>query len=122
MRGYKTVAYIVDNAVLQSTPPLEAYEAHPIPADPTKSLVYVHWDNPNWEAEFEATLGVMWLGFPWEPPPAEAVPLLQSVYADQPLGTSGANTIAIPVDGTPAPPESLASMLRKVSPTGRRVA
>lgn len=111
---YKTVAYIVDNAVLQSTPPREGYEASPIPADPSKSIVYAHWDNPNWEREFEELEGVTWLGFPWDPPPAETVPLLLSLQPDTPNGA--ARTSVFTGD---AAPESLASMLRK---TGKRIA
>lgn len=111
----KTVAYIVDNDVLLSSRPREAYSAEPCPGDPTKSLVYCHWDNPNWEVEFEALPGVTWLGHPWDVPPADTIPLLASFYTD-PLA-SRTTTIAAPVVDTP--PESLASMLRKA---GRRIA
>lgn len=120
MRYYKTTAYIVDQPVL-SDPTMQqlAYEATPIPADPTKCMVYVHWENENLEERFEAIPGVMTLGFPWESPPADAVPLIQSLYQPNSdlISTQG---LAIPT--TIAPTECLASMLRKTSQSARRIA
>lgn len=120
MRYYKTTAYIVDaDAMTEDMMRGLAYEATPIPADITKRMVYIHWESVNDEERFEATPGVMTLGFPWEVPPVDAIPLIQSLYqADTDLLAS--RGLALPsVDD---PPESLASMLRKVSQQARRIA
>lgn len=51
----------------------------PFPGDPTKSLLNVSWhDHPDERAAFEALPDVVPLGLPWEPIPADAVPLLAS--------------------------------------------
>jgi hypothetical protein len=66
-----------------------AWGMSPIPGDPTKVLLDVKWDdNPNARAAFESLPGVLPIGYPWEPLPAAAVPLLASfqhfnaAYAD----------------------------------------
>jgi hypothetical protein len=71
-------SYIVPSALLRETPPKECWHAYPIPADLTQSLVFVQWGNMNLELEFERLDGVLHLGYPWETPPAEALPLLAS--------------------------------------------
>lgn len=118
MRAYKTTAYIVDNTVLSEMGNL-SFTAQPIPADASKSMVYIHWDNENLEERFEANPGVMLLGFPWETPPDDAIPLIQSLYqSDTDLLAS--RGLSLPTSDSP--PESLASMLRKISQTARRIA
>jgi hypothetical protein len=105
-------AYIVPTEMLRTSPPKDDWDARPIDADPTQSLVMVTWDNPNFADEFEALPGVVYLGLPWEPPPAEAVPLLASMQTaiEQ---TSGALTAVAPsTDSTSSPPASLGRMLR----------
>jgi hypothetical protein len=50
-----------------------------VPGDPTKALLDVAWEeNPNGQIPFESLPGVLPLGLPWGPLPAEAVPLLAS--------------------------------------------
>ena len=79
-------AYIVPSDLLLTSPPRSGWHATPTPGDPTRSLVVVQWDNPNFEIEFESLPGVLPLGAPWESLPAEAAPLLASF---QPTGKSG---------------------------------
>lgn len=121
-------AYIVPEGFLNGLTMLggrfaQHWQATSIPADPTRALVVIHWDNPNAEAEFEARPEVLALGAPWEPIPAEVAPLLESL-AD-PAFTPNALTAAARTGGamltdTVAQPDTVYSALRKTS-IGRSV-
>lgn len=120
MRYYKTTPYIVDTGIF--TDPIMgqlSWQAQPIPADQSKQLVWVQWENENMEESFEAHPLVTSLGFGWEAPTSDVLPLLQSMIQPNSdlLATRG---IAIP--DTIQPTECLASVLRKVSQTARRIA
>lgn len=71
---------------------LQAWNASTIPADPSRALVLISWDNPNSEREFEerTDIEILALGLPWEPVPAEAVPLLASFNSDSQLAQTAA--------------------------------
>ncbi len=113
--------YIVPNDILESdmfrTIPRPEWHAESIPGDPTKSLLTVQWGeghcHPAREGELESMPGVLPLGYPWEPLPAEAVPLLASFQ--DPLAAS-ATAIALPA--VPPAPDSLGRALHKI---GRKI-
>jgi hypothetical protein len=96
------------------------WHAQGIPGDPTKSLLFVNWGeghgHPNGEALLEARDGVLPLGLPWEPLPAEAVPLLASFQDPAPsLTVSGAIIAGAPtVDATPAATVSVGRALKTI--------
>jgi hypothetical protein len=119
----RTAVYIVDVATLDGRLPRDPFDVHEIPSDPTKRLVFVHWDNPNWEVEFENSDGVTWLGFPWDAPPADAVALLASLQpVDLTARPATSAAPSTPTTDAPAPTESLASLLRKTGlPVARLV-
>lgn len=101
----------------------QGWQATNIPADSTRDLVVIHWDNPNAEAEFEARPEVLALGAPWEPVSPEVGPLLESL-AD-PAFTPNAVTAAARTSGamltdTVVQPETVYSALRKTG-IGRSV-
>lgn len=106
------VTYIVPTQLLIDSPPKGGHQAQPIPADPTRSLVSIDWDNPNLEQEFEALPGVLHLGFAWEPLPDEAVPLLAS-FQQRDASTAAMTTIAAPA-AEAHPPVSVARALRSI--------
>jgi hypothetical protein len=115
--------YIVPSDLLLSSPPRDGWHATPVPSDPTKSLVVVRWDNPNFEVEFESLPGVLPLGHPWEPLPTEAATLLASFQPTPtaPAAARLAPATALPVTDVPATPESVAGALRKVEWHGARL-
>lgn len=103
--------YIVPTQLLIDSPPKAGHQAQKIPADPTRSLVRIDWDNPNLEQEFEARPEVLHLGFSWEPLPDEAVPLLAS-FQQGDVVNSAATATAAPLEA--APPISVARALRSI--------
>ena len=108
MRGY--TAYIVPVDLYKPEAP---FHSQSIPGDPTKTLVFVDWKNsPNGEADFESLPGVLPLGFPWEPLPAEAAPLLAS-FQTLDAAAVAAGTAMLAVDA-PAPIDSVARALQKI--------
>jgi hypothetical protein len=107
--------YIVPTDLLTSLPPRGEWHATPIPADPTRSFVVVEWDNPNEESAFERRPEILPLGNPWEPLPAEAIPLLASFQVAINTGAT------LPSTDTPAGPDSVATALRKVPWPGARL-
>lgn len=113
-------AYIVLSELLLVTPPRDAWHATTIPADPSQSLVVVEWDNPNFEVEFESLPGVRPLGRPWEPLPADAVPLLASFQEPTDASVMKATPTILEVD-VPANPETVASALREMNWPGARL-
>lgn len=107
--------YIVDDELLTSPLLRGDWEEHTIPGDPSKHLLFIEWDNHNDEAAFEILPGVLMLGQPWEPTPAEAVPLLASfqgpeVTTVEPVADL---TVVAPVDSVTPPTDSVVTALKK---------
>lgn len=113
-----SAAYIVANDLLKTNPPLGSKEwhAHGIPADPLRSLLVVEWDNQNTQMEFEALADVLPLGAPWEPLPAEAAPLLESLSDPARVAV----TATMVVEGAPAQPDTVKTALQKIAWSGAR--
>lgn len=88
-------AYIVPTAMLQESRPNAPHDAHPIPADPSQSLVRVRWENTNHEREFEALAGVESLGLPWEPVDPVHATLLASFAPQSDLSLASSKAIAL---------------------------
>lgn len=110
--------YIVTDELLTSPLLRGDWEEHTIPGDPSKHLLFIEWDNHNDEAAFEILPGVLMLGQPWEPTPAEAIPLLTS-FQDAGTVTDISQPVIdplivdAPVDTVTAPVDSVATALKK---------
>jgi hypothetical protein len=112
-------AYIVPTSLLSTIPSGIDWHATQPPDDPTQSLVVIDWENPNFQDVFEAQVGVLPLGHPWEPLPAEAVPVLASLQDPSAVAKGGA---AIPTLPDPAAaPDTVATALRKTTWQGARL-
>lgn len=101
--------YIVTDELLASPLLRGDWEEHTIPGDPSKHLLFIEWDNHNDEAAFEVLPGVLMLGQPWEPAPAEAIPLLASFQDAEATTKEAQPTGAAPLVDAPidAPVESV---------------
>lgn len=124
VKGWRTL-YIVPADLCRVETPRESrptgqaqWGTHGVPGDPTIVLLDVEWEgDPNARTSFESLPGVLPLGFPWEPLPAEAVAPLAAiqtaVQASNDAAAKAAGTAILTVDA-PAPTDSVARALQKM--------
>jgi hypothetical protein len=108
--------YLVPSAILANEMfvTLPGWSAQPVPGDPSTSLLTVQWGNglvpASWEDELEAMPGVLPLGLPWEPLPAQAVSALAAIQ--NPELASNKTVPALPI--TAAQPDTVGRALHKI--------
>jgi hypothetical protein len=94
--------------------------------DPPNVLFDIAWGANSREEDLEAFPGIIPLGFPWEPLPAEAVPILAAhvtgIAAYNATEVDGASVVApsIPQLTDPAIPQATDSVARAVNKIGRK--
>lgn len=111
--------YIIAADALASAPPRSEWHAHSVPGS-DRLILSVKWADASLSAEFEAQPGVIMLGDPWEPLPTEAAPIFAALSGD--LTTSTGAVSSLPsTDTPPAPPDSVATALKKTAWPGWRL-
>jgi hypothetical protein len=112
--------YIVPNDLLQSSPPRGEWDAHTIPADPSRSVLTIEWDNHNDWAAFDQLAEVQIVGEDWETISPDVAALLASFSGDAPLTSSPATSAMAPVSEAPITPDSVSAALKKTGWLGFR--
>jgi hypothetical protein len=106
---------ILTHEMFTTMPSQPPWNAHSVPGDPSHVLLTVQWGtgaNASFrEVELEAMPGVLPLGLPWAPLPAEAVPVLAAIAA---LQEPSIISVALSLPQVDAPPDSVGVALHKI--------